>query len=169
MLRRAVVLLLVASALVAPRAAAELRPTAREGARHAVPLFGTVVHAWDAPDDNPFAAGHRGIDVAAPSGTPVRASAPGLVTFAGTVAGNRNVSVDHEGAIRTTYSFLASIAVKKGATVEQGDVVGTVGAGHPGSGLPPHVHLSARRDGVYFDPVWIYLGSSESDLLAIVG
>jgi murein DD-endopeptidase MepM/ murein hydrolase activator NlpD len=122
------------------------------------------VRVYDAPLD-PYAPGHRGVDVAAPLGSPVRASAPGTVTFAGSVAGNRSVTIDHGAGLLTTYSFLGSIAVSKGAVVRQGEIVGTVGAGHPDSGLPPHVHLSARRDGVYFDPLELYVGSSYADLV----
>ena len=114
MSRRSIVVFVVACALSGAPAGAEVRPIAREGAAHAVPLFGTIVHAWDAPDNDPFAPGHRGIDVAAPTGTTVRASADGIVSFAGVVAGNRSVSVDHPADLRTTYSFLGTSAVKKG-------------------------------------------------------
>jgi len=133
-----------------------------------VPLFGTVVHPYDAPD-NPFAAGHRGVDVAAPLGTAVRASAPGTVSFAGNVAGDLTVTVDHDAHLKTSYSFLGSVVAKKGQHVERGTVVGTVGRGHPNSGLPPHVHLSARRDGTYFDPLELYVGSRIDDLLDLTG
>lgn len=123
---------------------------------------------FDAPED-PFAAGHRGVDVAAPTGSPVRSSAPGVVSFAGSVAGNLTVTVDHGGGLLTTYSFLGSTSVARGTAVERGHVVGTVGRGHVGSSLPPHVHLSARRDGFYFDPIELYLGDAYSDLLSLVG
>jgi murein DD-endopeptidase MepM/ murein hydrolase activator NlpD len=159
--------LIAAVVLPAGVSSADTRPTPREGAAHAVPLYGTLVRAWDAPEDDPFASGHRGIDVAAAVGSPVRASSAGVVSFAGNVAGNLTVSVDHPD-VRTTYSFLGSIAVKKGARLELGDVVGTVGTGHPNSGLPPHVHLSARRSGEYFDPVELYVGTSYADLVALV-
>ncbi len=164
-------LLILVVALVATSggaATADVRPTAREGAAHAVPLFGPVVRVWDAPEDKPFAAGHRGVDVAAPLGTPVHASADGVVSFAGNVAGNRTVSVDHPDGVRTTYSFLEAIVAVQGGAVAAGDVVGTVGTGHPGLGLPPHVHLSARRGEVYFDPVTIYVGTSYTDLVELV-
>lgn len=167
-MRRVIATTLIASCVAATATThAELRPTAREGADHAVPLYGDLVRTWDAPDDNPFAPGHRGIDVAAPAGTPVRASADGVVTFAGSVAGNRSVTVDHGSELLTTYSFLDEIAVKRNDEVTLGTVVGTVGSGHPGSSLPRHVHLSARRSGVYFDPIELYLGSSYADLLSI--
>jgi murein DD-endopeptidase MepM/ murein hydrolase activator NlpD len=130
-------------------------------------LYGDLIRTWDAPDDNPFAPGHRGIDVAAPAGASVRASADGVVSFAGSVAGNRAVTVDHGDELLTTYSFLATIAVKKNQAVTLGTVVGTLGSGHPNSATP-HVHLSARRDGVYFDPIALYLGTDLAGLLTLV-
>lgn len=158
--------LLVSAATLHP-ADAELRPTPREGAAHAVPLYGDILRGWDAPDDDPYAPGHRGIDIAAPTGTAVRASADGTVSFAGSVAGNRTVTVDHGDGLLTSYSFLGTAAVKKGDPVMSGDVVGAVGTGHA-TNQQSHVHLSARRDGIYVDPVTLYLGSDLRDLLALV-
>lgn len=132
-----------------------------------MPLYGELLRVFDAPED-PFAPGHRGVDVAAETGSPVRASAAGVVSFAGSVAGNLTVTVDHGGNLLTTYSFLGSTAVSRGAAVERGTAVGTVGRGHVGSTMPPHVHLSARRDGFYLDPVELYLGDDYSDLLSLV-
>ena len=149
-------------------AADDVRPTPREGATHAVPVYGELLRAWDAPEDRPFSPGHRGIDVAAPAGSPVRVSAPGTVSFAGTVAGNRTVSVEHADGVRTSYSYLGTIDVARGDSVAIGDVIGTVGAGHPEQELPAHVHLSARRSDVYFDPVELYVGTSYSDLVELV-
>jgi murein DD-endopeptidase MepM/ murein hydrolase activator NlpD len=166
MRRVAAAVLLVIAICVVP-AGADVRAP-REGASHAVPLFGSLVRRWDAPEDRPFAPGHRGLDVAAAVGTPVRSSAPGVVSFAGSVAGNRTVSVDHPEGVRTTYSFLGTIEAHRGDTVALGDMLGTVGAGHPEDGLPSHVHLSARRSEVYFDPVEIYVGTSYSDLVELV-
>lgn len=168
-MRRAMVLVM---ACVVTHAAAPVRaqpaggPALRPGASHAVPLYGALLRVYDAPDD-PYAAGHRGVDVGAAAGSAVRASAPGTVSFAGSVAGNRTVSVDHPDGVRTTYSYLASALVRAGDAVERGRAVGTVGAGHPGSGLGPHVHLSARRGGVYFDPLELYVGSGYADLLSL--
>jgi murein DD-endopeptidase MepM/ murein hydrolase activator NlpD len=143
-------------------------PALRPGARFAVPLYGTLVKTYDAPLDNPYAPGHRADNVAAPVGTPVRASADGTVSFAGTVVGNKSVTVDHTGGIKTTYSYLGSISAKKGQAVHRGDVVGTVGPGNDKS-LPPNVQLSARRNDVYFDPLELYVGSSYADLIQLVG
>jgi murein DD-endopeptidase MepM/ murein hydrolase activator NlpD len=150
----------------APVGAEDQAPVPREGARHAVPLYGELVRPYDAPD-NPFAPGHRGVKVGAEVGTPVRASDGGVVSFAGVVVDNRAVTVDHGGGLVTTYSYLATIEVSRGDVVEQGDVVGTLGEGKPGEDLPPHVHLSARRDGVYFDPLELYVGIDHSELLSL--
>jgi murein DD-endopeptidase MepM/ murein hydrolase activator NlpD len=160
---------LVGSLGPAPGGAAGDAPLPREGAVHAVPLYGELLRTWDAPEDDPYAPGHRGIDIGAPTGSPVFCSADGFVVFAGTVAANGTVSVDHPDGVRTSYSYLGSIAVKKGQSVRRGDVLGSVGDGHPDANLPPHVHLSARRDGVYFDPIELYVGSGYSDLVELVG
>lgn len=149
-------------------AAADTPPSPRPGADHVVPLHGELVRPFDAPLDDPYTPGHRGLDVAAPTGTPVRASAVGVVSFAGTVAGNLTVTVDHGAGLLTTYSYLGSRTVSRGDAVEPGEVVGTVGRGHD-LALPPHVHLSARRDGVYIDPLELYVGWRYDDLVELVG
>jgi murein DD-endopeptidase MepM/ murein hydrolase activator NlpD len=142
-------------------------PVIRPGASFSVPLYGTLVKTYDAPLDNPYAAGHRADNIAAPIGTTVRASADGVVSFAGNVAGNLSVTVDHAGGIKTTYSYLGTIVAKRNQHVLRGDVVGTVGPGHDAS-LPPNVQLSARRNNVYFDPLELYVGDSYADLIQLV-
>jgi murein DD-endopeptidase MepM/ murein hydrolase activator NlpD len=166
MRKRPLVLLLIV--FVATPARAEAPPAPRDGATHAVPLYGELVHPYDAPKD-PYAPGHRGVDVAAPSGTAVHASADGVVSFAGSVAGNLSVTVDHGHGLKTSYSYLGSITARRTDHLSRGDVVGTVGRGHPDSNLPPHVHLSARRDDVYFDPLELYVGDSYADLVSLTG
>lgn len=161
------VVVLVSLSLFVPPVSGQEKPAPRPGAEHAVPLYGDLLRVFDAPED-PFAPGHRGVDIGAPPGSPVYASAAGVVTFAGSVAGNLTVTVDHGTGLLTTYSFLGETRVARGASVERGVVVGTVGRGHVGSSLPPHVHLSARRDGFYFDPLELYVGEGYADLLSLV-
>jgi murein DD-endopeptidase MepM/ murein hydrolase activator NlpD len=122
------------------------------------PVVGPVLRGFD-PPDSPFGAGHRGIDIAAAIDTPVLAAAPGIVTFAGPVGGRLFVTIDHGGGLESTYSFLASIAVRRGATVAGGQVIATSGAGHAGV-EPAHLHLGVKLDGVYVDPL-AYLGPVE--------
>jgi murein DD-endopeptidase MepM/ murein hydrolase activator NlpD len=95
----------------------------------------------------PF-AGHWGVDLAVPPGTPVRSVARGVVTFAGSVAGTRSVTVDHGGGLRTTYSYLGSISVSPGSVVA-GGVLGGSGEDHGVAAL----HVSVRFGSRYVDPL----------------
>jgi murein DD-endopeptidase MepM/ murein hydrolase activator NlpD len=115
------------------------------------PVHGEVIRPFD-PPDTPFGSGHRGIDIAAPLGTPVGAAADGVVAFAGPVAGGLFVSVDHPDGVRTTYSWLGSLLVRRGDRVGRGHVLGTSGRGHVGL-EPPHLHFGARVGDVYIDPM----------------
>jgi murein DD-endopeptidase MepM/ murein hydrolase activator NlpD len=121
------------------------------------PLRGPIVRGYEQPS-NPYASGHRGIDIGAPVGTPVKAAAPGVVHFAGKVAGSLFVSIDHDGGLQTTYSWVSEIDTKKGATVQKGDVIALSGTGHPGSTEPTHLHFGVKKDGEYVDPM-LYLGA----------
>lgn len=115
------------------------------------PVVGPVIRGFD-PPSTPFGAGHRGIDIAAPVGTPVRAPAPGVVAFAGAVAGQLFVTVDHGGGLSSTSSWVSAILVRKGDAVARGSVVALTGTGHPGV-EPPHLHFGVRQDGAYVDPL----------------
>jgi murein DD-endopeptidase MepM/ murein hydrolase activator NlpD len=115
------------------------------------PVNGPVVRPFE-PPAGPYGSGHRGIDIAVPVGTPIRAPADGVVAFAGVVAGERYVSVDHPDGVRTTFSWLSAIEVTGGAPIARGQVLGRTGQGHPGV-EPPHLHLGARYAGSYLDPM----------------
>lgn len=128
-------------------------PPGPEYGAYAWPLQGPVIQPFD-PPDTPYGSGHRGIDIAAGVGTPVRAAGDGKVAFAGLVAGSKYVSVDHPDGVRTTYSWLGSLAVDPGRPVYQGDLLGTSGFGHPGV-EPAHLHFGARFGGDYIDPMLI--------------
>jgi murein DD-endopeptidase MepM/ murein hydrolase activator NlpD len=119
------------------------------------PVQGPVIRPFQ-PPDGPYGPGHRGIDIAAPPGTPVRAAAEGVVAFAGLVAGERHVSIDHPDGVRTSYSWLGAIEVASGAPVIRGQVLGRTGQGHPGI-EPPHLHFGARFAGTYLDPMLLLL------------
>ncbi len=97
---------------------------------------------------------HLGVDFAAPSGTPVRAVASGVISFEGWVKQlGRCVRIDHADALASTYGHLARIAsgIKAGASVERGQVIGYVGASGLATG--PHLHFALHRDGEYVDPL----------------
>ena len=109
---------------------------------------------------DPFRSGdvskhHDGVDLGAPSGTPVLAPADGVVTVAtehyrpspdwGTV-----IVVDHGDGLQTRYAHLGSLAVTEGQKVTRGDTLGTVGA--TGRVTGPHLHFEVLRDGEPVDP-----------------
>lgn len=96
-------------------------------------------------------SGHWGVDFAAPSGSPVAAPAAGTVTFAGSVAGMRSVTIDH-GSFRTSLSYLSVILVAPGMILGGGDLVGLAGQPHGLEG----VHMSLRVGSRYEDPApWL--------------
>jgi Rod binding domain-containing protein len=95
---------------------------------------------------------HNGIDFAAPEGTPVRASAEGVVKFSGNKPGYGNVVIiEHAGGYESRYAHNADNLVRKGEIVREGQVVATVGNSGRSSG--PHLHFEVRRDGVAVDPL----------------
>ncbi len=95
---------------------------------------------------------HKGVDFAAPTGTPIRSVADGVVTKAGWAGGHGNrIEVKHEGGYATGYSHLSSIAVKKGARVRQGETIGRVGS--TGMSTGPHLHYEFMVNGVHRDPL----------------
>ncbi|MDQ3643810.1 MAG: M23 family metallopeptidase, partial [Actinomycetota bacterium] len=87
--------------------------------RHQPPVEAPVVDHFR-PPTTPYGPGNRGIDYATGEGNPVRASADGEVVFAGAVAGSLHVVILHDDGIRTSYSFLATIGVRRGQRVSTG-------------------------------------------------
>ena len=129
------------------------------------PVTGVVIRGFD-PPDSPYGAGHRGIDIAAPIGTPVLAVSSGTVTFAGSVGGHLFVTVNHGGGLASTYSWLSGLKVKKNDVVSTGQVIALSGPGHPDV-LTPHLHFGVKLNGNYVDPM-LYLGpGSVVDLIRL--
>jgi len=94
---------------------------------------------------------HRGVDYAAPSGTPAYTVGDGVVEFAGTQGGYGNVViVRHANQHSTVYAHLSRIQVRKGQSVTQGQVIGNVGS--TGWSTGPHLHFEFRVNGVHTDP-----------------
>ena len=93
------------------------------------PSEGPVTRGFSFDPDHPYAAGqHRGIDIGASSGTPVRAPAAGTVTFAGTVPnGGKTISIETPSGYTATLLHLGSLGVARGAGVREGDLVATAG------------------------------------------
>jgi murein DD-endopeptidase MepM/ murein hydrolase activator NlpD len=96
---------------------------------------------------------HRGVDYAAPTGTPVRAAGAGRVQYRGVKGGFGNVvELQHSGQVVTRYGHLSRFAkgVGNGSKVEQGQVIGYVGM--TGLATGPHLHFEYISRGVYMDP-----------------
>ena len=133
------------------------------------PVAGKVIRGFIQPP-GPFAAGHRGLDLAASPGTAVVASARGRVVFAGEVAGVVHVVIQHPGKLwRTGYSFLQSSAVKTGDLVLAGQVIGTSGPAERHA-VQPVLHFSLRIGLEYVDPMvlWPMAFWNAPDLTKIV-
>ena len=131
--------------------------------RYAWPVRGPVLHGFAAPA-GPYGPGHRGIDIGAPFGSEVVAAEQGVVAFSGWVAGSLFVSIDHPDGIRTTYSWLSDVSVRKGDHVKQGQAVGRTGHGHPTEQVP-HLHFGARIGDVYIDPMLLLEQGSVAGLI----
>ncbi len=109
-----------------------------------------VTRPFEAPP-TPYAAGHRGVDLAAEPGEPVVAAAGGVVSYAGPLAGRGVVVVVH-GALRTTYEPVRA-SVRRGQNVALGTRLGVVEAGHPGCPVSACLHWGLRRGDQYLDPM----------------
>lgn len=103
-------------------------------------------------------AHHRGVDYAAPTGTPVRNVADGVVEFAGWQNGyGKVVRIEHSGGRSTVYAHLSRIHVAAGDHVLQGSLLGAVGS--TGWATGPHLHYEVKINGVQKDPQNIALSS----------
>jgi murein DD-endopeptidase MepM/ murein hydrolase activator NlpD len=136
------------------------------------PVFGWpvdaphVVRSFD-PPAQPWLAGHRGVDLAAPPLSVVHAAGAGTVVYAGRLADRGVVSVAHSGGVRTTYEPVTS-ALHVGDLVSGGQLIGTLEAGHPGCPAVACLHWGLRRGEQYLDPLAL-LGLGRVRLLPLSG
>jgi murein DD-endopeptidase MepM/ murein hydrolase activator NlpD len=97
---------------------------------------------------------HRGVDYAAATGTPIKASGDGKVIWRGTKGGyGRTVIIQHAGIYTTLYAHMSKYhsKVKKGSRVKQGQVIGYIGSS--GTATGPHLHYEFRVSGVHKNPL----------------
>jgi murein DD-endopeptidase MepM/ murein hydrolase activator NlpD len=107
--------------------------------------------------------GHKGVDYAAPSGTPIHSTADGTVEFSGWQNGYGNVViVKHHGKYSTLYAHQSRIAegITKGAKISQGQLLGYVGS--TGWATGPHLHYEFRVDNQPIDPLSVDLPVARS-------
>jgi hypothetical protein len=113
------------------------------------------------PPPTPYGRGNRGLEYALADDTAVRAAGDGEVVFAGQVAGTLHVTVLHADGLRTSYSFLTSIAVVRGSTVKRGEVIGRAQGG---------LHFGVRDAiGTYLDPALLFGGRLRSRARLVPG
>lgn len=110
------------------------------------PVDAPVVDPFREPS-GPYGPGNRGLEYRTTPGTPVRAMGPGVVAFAGPVAGRLVVSVVHPDGLRSALTGLAAVLVRVGQRVDADTVVGAAG---------PLVHLGVRRGDRYLDPATLF-------------
>jgi murein DD-endopeptidase MepM/ murein hydrolase activator NlpD len=111
-----------------------------------------VVRHFDAPDPD-WLPGHRGVDLAAIAGAPIRSPALGVVSFAGVVVDRPVVTIDH-GRIQTTYEP-AEALVPVGRLVVAGEPFAQVDSGGHCEGC---LHWGARISARYVNPLWLVQG-----------
>ncbi|MEO7122386.1 MAG: M23 family metallopeptidase [Lacisediminihabitans sp.] len=109
-----------------------------------------IERAFSAPE-TAYGAGHRGIDLAAPVGETVLSPANGTVHFAGSVAGRPVLSIEHAGALLSSFEPVTS-TLHAGDVVHRGDPVGTIAAtsGHCAASC---LHFGVRLHGQYLSPL----------------
>lgn len=113
---------------------------------------------------------HKGLDMAAPTGTPIYATADGLVSKAEWFGAYGNyVSIGHGGDLETRYGHMSRMAVSSGQRVRKGDLIGYVGS--TGRSTGPHLHYEVRVAGQAVDPTpyMTESGSNRAYALALGG
>ena len=120
-----------------------------------VPIPGAPVTSGFGPRVHPIfsdARMHTGVDFGAGEGTPIKASADGVVVSAGAQGGYGNATIiDHGNSLATLYAHQSRMAVSAGQSVKRGQVIGYVG--HTGYATGPHLHFEVRVDGTPVDPM----------------
>jgi murein DD-endopeptidase MepM/ murein hydrolase activator NlpD len=141
----------------APGTVLTLRPRPGDGELilHA-PVAPLVVNSPFGRRADPFTGAvryHAGVDLDAPEGASVYASAGAVVVYAGPQGGyGRYIVLDHGDGVRTHYAHLSAIHVAVGAVVDEGDVIGAVGSSGRSTG--PHLHFAVTDElGAFLDPM----------------
>jgi murein DD-endopeptidase MepM/ murein hydrolase activator NlpD len=94
---------------------------------------------------------HTGLDIAASTGTKIKAAAGGTVTFSGYKGSfGYMVVINHGDGVETYYAHCSKLYVKAGQQVNQGEVIAAVG--NTGNSTGPHLHLEVRVNGVAYNP-----------------
>jgi len=130
-----------------------------------MPLEGAALTSGFGMRDHPVLGGrrqHQGIDLAAPTGTPVYATADGVVGRADWYSSyGLYISINHGASMETRYAHLSRLAVAAGDNIKKGDLIGYVGS--TGRSTGPHLHYEVRVEGLAVNPI-PYMVESEAQL-----
>lgn len=114
------------------------------------PVSGTITSRFGVRS-NIRSSSHTGLDIAAPTGTPVKAASSGTVTFSGWKGSyGYMIVISHGNGVQTYYGHCSKLYAKNGQKVSQGDVVASVGS--TGNSTGPHLHLEIRVNGTAYNP-----------------
>ncbi len=130
------------------------------------PVLGPITSGFGQREDPVLGTGegefHKGIDISAPFGTPIRAAADGLVSSAGMANGyGREIVLDHGHGLKTLYGHMSGFNVLSGQTVFRGQIIGYVG--HSGRTTGNHVHYEVKIRDISVNP-HKYLRATLADL-----
>ena len=114
------------------------------------PVSGTITSRFGVRS-NIRSSSHTGLDIAAPTGTPVKAASSVTVTFSGWKGSyGYMIVISHGNGVQTYYGHCSKLYAKNGQKVSQGDVVASVGS--TGNSTGPHLHLEIRVNGTAYNP-----------------
>jgi pimeloyl-ACP methyl ester carboxylesterase len=147
-MRRLGAVVAAAAVLVVPFAPAAGAADPTKSVSYQPPVDAPVLEPF-APPASKYGAGNRGVDYESEPGTVVTAAADGEVVFAGRIGASHHVTVLHADGIRTSYSFLAAVAVRRGDSVVAGQPIGTTEGA---------LHFGARSGDEYVDPLLLLGG-----------
>ena len=127
-----------------------------ENTKIGIPIMGKVISKFGLRNGRP----HKGIDIAAPLGSPIKAVLDGKVVFSGIQRGYGNVIVlEHKNSIMTVYAHNESNLVRLGDQVKKGQPIATLG--QSGNAYGPHLHFEYRIKGRAIDPLTVLKGLSD--------
>jgi murein DD-endopeptidase MepM/ murein hydrolase activator NlpD len=124
----------------------------------------TIVRPFIAPESE-YGPGHRGIDIASTAGTDIRSPSDGVVHFSGLVAGRPVLSIEHAGALISSFEPVVS-GLTEGTLVHRGDLVGVLAPDHCDRVC---LHFGVRLHGQYVSPLNYLGGVARSILLPTRG
>ncbi|MGI6681235.1 MAG: M23 family metallopeptidase [Bdellovibrionota bacterium] len=102
-----------------------------------------------------YSSSHRGIDLAAPMDSPIRAAQKGIVVFADRYAGYGNlVVIRHKDGLTTHYGHCSTLLVEPGTFVRAGAIIARIGS--TGTSTGPHLHFETRKNGIPLNPLKVF-------------